>query len=171
MKKTMINYMQKGKFDDIYTPSYAIEPLLEFIPKGITVWECCDFGKSEITRLLKEHGCEVISTDKEENFFDYIPDKYFDMIITNPPYSLKDDFIKRCYEWNKPFCLLLPITALEGKKRGKMFRKYGIEVLVFDGRVEFLSSKKCNWFNTSWFCYKVLPDKLIFKELKKEKQE
>ena len=52
-----------------------------------------------------------------------------------------------------------------------MFRKYGIEVLVFDGRVEFLSSKKCNWFNTSWFCYKVLPDKLIFKELKKEKQE
>ena len=76
MKKAMINYIQKEKFDDIYTPSYAIEPLLEFIPKGITVWECCDFGKSEITRLLKEHGCEVISTDKEENFFDYIPNKY-----------------------------------------------------------------------------------------------
>lgn len=176
MKKAMINYIQKEKFDDIYTPSYAIKPLLKYIPKGITIWECCDFGKSEITRLLKEHGCEVISTDKEENFFEYVPDKHFDMIITNPPYSLKDDFIKKCYEWNKPFCLLLPITALEGKTRGAMFRKYGIEVMVFDGRVQFMENmvenygkkKSGNWFNTSWFCWNVLPDKLIFEELNKE---
>lgn len=167
MKKTMINYIQKEKFDDLYTPSYAIKPLLKYIPRNITVWECYDFGKSEITRLLKEHGCEVISTDKEENFFEYIPDKHFDMIITNPPYSLKDDFIKKCYEWNKPFCLLLPITALEGKTRGKMFRKYGIELIVLDKRVDFNGKGSC-WYNTSWFCYKVLPDKLIFEELNKE---
>jgi hypothetical protein len=176
MKKAMIDYAQKEKFDDIYTPSYAIKPLLKYIPKNITVWECCDFGGSEITRLLKEHGCNVISTDKEENFFKYQPKEHFDMIITNPPYSLKDDFIKKCYEWEKPFCLLLPITALEGKKRGEMFRKYGIEVLVFDGRVQFMGNiikdfnkkKNSNWFNTSWFCYKVLPKQLIFEELKKD---
>ena len=91
------------------------------------------------------------------------------MIITNPPYSLKDEFIKKCYEWNKPFCLLLPITALEGKTRGAMFRKNGIEVMVFDGRVEFMdgNKKNGNWFNTSWFCHNVLPQKLIFEELKK----
>lgn len=97
------------------------------------------------------------------------------MIITNPPYSLKDDFLEKCYEWKKPFCLLLPITALEGKKRGKMFREKGIEVLVFDGRVQFMENmikdydkkKSSNWFNTSWFCYNVLPKKLIFEELKK----
>ena len=53
MKKAMINYIQKEKFDDIYTPSYAIKPLLKYIPKGITIWECCDFGGSEITRLLR----------------------------------------------------------------------------------------------------------------------
>ena len=46
-----------------------------------------------------------------------IKKKWFDMIITNPPYSLKDEFIKKCYEWNKPFCLLLPITAFERKAR------------------------------------------------------
>lgn len=40
MKKAMINYIKKEKIDDIYTPEYAIEPLLEFIPKGITIWEC-----------------------------------------------------------------------------------------------------------------------------------
>ena len=49
------------------------------------------------------------------------------MIITNPPYSLKDEFIKKCYEWKKPFCLLLPITALEGKVRGKCLEKMVLE--------------------------------------------
>lgn len=168
MKKAMIDYIQKPKFDDIYTPAYAIKPLLKYIPKGITVWECTDYGKSEITRLLKEHGCKVISTDKEENFLEYEPKEHFDMIITNPPYSLKDEFLRKCYYWKKPFCLLLPITSLEGKKRGQMYRKYGIEVMVFDGRVEYLNNKKRNWFNTSWFCWKVLPKQLIFEKLEKE---
>ena len=44
MKKAMIDYIQKEKFDNIYTPEYAIKPLLEYIPKNITVWECCDPG-------------------------------------------------------------------------------------------------------------------------------
>ncbi len=176
MKKAMIDYIQKPKFDNLHTPAYAIKPLLKYIPKGITVWECTDYGKSEITRLLKEHGCKVISTDIEENFFEYIPKEHFDMIITNPPYSLKDEFLKKCYEWNKPFCLLLPITTLEGKTRGEMFRKNGVEVMVFDGRVQFMENmienynkrKSGNWFNTSWFCWKVLHKQLIFEKLEKE---
>ena len=94
------------------------------------------------------------------------------MIITNPPYSLKDKFIEKCYNFRKPFCLLLPITSLEGKYRGNLFRKNGIEVLVFDKRINFINcNKKNNWFNTSWFCHNVLPEKLIFEELKKEDKE
>ena len=52
MKKEsdLINYIQNDKFDDIYTPTYAITPLLKYIPKGITIWECCDFGKSDYFR-------------------------------------------------------------------------------------------------------------------------
>ena len=174
MKKALINYIQKEKTDDIYTPPYAIDPLLKYIPKGITVWECCDFGGSEITKKLKEHGCNVISTGIKENFFEYIPKEHFDLIITNPPYSLKDDFLERCYKLGKPFCLLLPITALEGKRRGKMFRNNGICVLVLDKRIDFLKhmgikTKSSIWFNTSWFCYGVLPEKLIFAEVNNEK--
>lgn len=167
MKHALINYIQNEKYDDLYTPEYAIIPLLKYIPKNITIWECCDFGKSEITRLLKEHGCKVISTDKEENFFEYIPNENFDMIITNPPYSLKDEFIEKCYSWKKPFCLLLPITALEGIKRGKMFKENGIELLIFDKRINYLK-KGSNWFNTSWFCWNVLPEKLIFEHLERK---
>lgn len=171
MKKAMIDYMKNIKNDELYTPEYAIKPLIKYLPKNKTIWECTDFGSSNITKILKENGYKVISTHKKD--FDFLIDKVdfeFDIIITNPPYSLKDEFIEKCYEYGKPFCLLLPLTSLEGIKRGQMYRKYGIELLVFDRRCNFIyeNAKKSNWFNTSWFCYKILPDKLIFEELKKE---
>lgn len=171
MKKAMINYMKNEKNDELYTPDYAIEPLLKYLPKDKIIWECTDFGESNITKVLKEHGYNVISTHKKDfDFLNETADFDFDMIITNPPYSLKDEFLKKCYEYGKPFCLLLPITSLEGIVRGNMFRKYGVELLVFDRRCNFIyeNTKKSNWFNTSWFCYHVLPNKLLFEHLEKD---
>lgn len=89
------------------------------------------------------------------------------MNITNPPYSLKDEFLKKCYEYKKPFALLLPITTLEGVTRNRLFKKYGIELLVFDKRINYMSNKKSCWFNTSWFCWHLLPHQLIFERLVK----
>jgi len=171
MKQAMINYVKNPKNDELYTPEYAIKPLLKYLDKfkGKTIWECTDFGSSNITKVLKENGFKVISTHIKDgkNFFDYEPEEY-DLIITNPPYSLKDNFLQRAYELNKPFCFLLPLTSLEGIKRGEMFRQYGIEVLVLDKRVNFMKEKKSCWFNTSWFCWNVLPKRLIFEKLNKE---
>ena len=168
MKKAMIDYMKNEKNDELYTPDYAIKPLLKYLPKNKIIWECTDFGNSNITKVLKENGYKVISTHKEN--FDFLIDKLnfeFDIIITNPPYSLKDEFIKKCYEYKKPFCLLLPITSLEGIERGKMFRENDIQLLVLDRRCNFIynNAKKSNWFNTSWFCWNILPKQLIFEEL------
>lgn len=172
MKKAMIDYKQKPIFDDIYTPEYAIKPLIKYLPKNVIIWECTDYGRSNITKVLRDNGYKVINTSKSEiDFLKDDVDFYFDIIITNPPYSLKDEFFKKCYEYNKPFALLLPITSLEGIKRGKMFRNNGIELIVLDKRVEFMENmikkKSGNWFNTSWFCWKLLNKELIFEELLK----
>ena len=110
--------------DEFYTPDYAVLPLLKYLPNNLVIWECTDFGESEISRILRENGYKVISTHKKD--FDFLtdtPEFDFDMIITNPPYSLKDQFIERCYQYNKPFALLLPITALEGVRRGGAISK------------------------------------------------
>ena len=92
MKQAMINYIQSEKNDELYTPLNAIIPLLKYLPddKKITIWECTDYGKSNITKVLKNCGYNVISTHISN--FDFLNDKPqfdFDMIITNPPYSLK----------------------------------------------------------------------------------
>ena len=173
MKQAMINYMKNPKSDEVYTPLYAVTPLLPYINKKWVIWEPTDFGQSKITEALKHNGNKVITShiNNDQSFFDYEPNEEYDCIITNPPYSLKTDFLKRAYELNKKFCFLLPITTLEGKARGKIYTEYNqeLELLVFDGRVEFYKGKNSIYFNTSWFCRGVLPNQLIFKQLIKPK--
>jgi len=167
MKRALIHYIKNCKNDEYRTPPHAVIPLIKYIPKGCVVWECTDNGDSFITKTLIEFGYNVISTSIREgfNFLTDVPDFDFDVIITNPPYSLKTEFLKKCYELGKPFALLLPITALEGVERGKLFRKYGIEVLVFDRRINYDDGRA--WFNSSWFCWKLLPERLMFVDLKR----
>jgi hypothetical protein len=169
MKQTMINTMQRPKFDSLYTPYYALEPLLEYadIKPGSTIWEPTDIPNNAIREYLEPMGFKVIGTT-----FDFLttpPGILYDYIITNPPYSLKDEFLKRAYDLGTPFAFLLPLTALEGVRRGKLWRKMGKDfgVIVLDRRVEF-QKKGGVWFNTSWFCYRMLPEQLMFAELIKE---
>jgi hypothetical protein len=167
VKQAMINYVKKKKHDHFDTPAYAVYPLLEYIPSKWVIWEPTDTtGNSEIARELKKHGNKVISTSRESfNFLTNEPDFEFDCIITNPPYTLKNQFIKKCFFHGKRWAMLMPLTALEGVERGRWFRDHGIELLVLDRRVEFTGGS-C-WFNTSWFCYRVLPHSLMFAELEK----
>lgn len=164
----MIDYMQKEKNDNLWTPVEAIYPLLRHLPnRRMKIWEPCDYGDSKITKILKENGHEVISTDIIHgfNFLTDTPTFDFEMVITNPPYSLKDNFLEKCYSYGKPFSLLLPLTALEGKWRGEMFSEMGISVIVLDKRINF-TSKKNVWFNTSWFCWNIFQNNtLVFESV------
>lgn len=166
MKQAMIKYMKTEKNDEIYTPKEAIIPILKYLDKTKIYWECTDFGDSNIKKVLVENGFKVIATNKEE--FDFLKDDpsfKFDVIITNPPYSIKNKFIKRCYELNKPFLLLLPITALEGKERNRLYKENGLEIIVLNKRINFMKEKKNVWFNTSWFCHKICNEQLNFEEV------
>jgi hypothetical protein len=172
MKQAMIDYVKKPKFDHFDTPDYAVYPLLRYLDPAWMVWEPTDTtGKSRIAAVLRKHGNMVISTGQgKADFLKDDPGFRFDCIITNPPYSIKDDFIFRAMALRTPFAFLLPLTALEGVRRSSMFRDMGKKfgVLVLDRRVEFTGGSV--WFNTSWFCYGILPQQLIFAELEKEKE-
>lgn len=149
-------FSKRGVFDELYTPSEAVEMILPYIPNGVkTIWECTAIKESKIVKVLQDYGYNVITSHIENgnDFFEYEPENY-DMIITNPPYSLKDKFLQRAYNLNKPFMFLLPLTTLEGIERGKMFNKKGIQVLIPNKRFNFKPEKNSGaWFQTSWFCF------------------
>jgi len=140
---------------DLYnTPREAVEIILPYIPKNVkTIWEpCC--GNFKISEVLIEKGYNVISTDITDldphDFLSYEPDEHYDLILTNPPFSLKNKILQRCFELKKPFFLLLPLTSLETKYRGELYKKYGITLYIIPYRVQFLAKKSIS-FNTSWF--------------------
>ncbi len=157
--------------DDFQTPPIAIEPLLPYLKKDWTIWECA-CGKGNLVKVLKQKNFKVIGTDilTGHDFLKWQPKKY-DCIITNPPYSLKQQFLERAYELGKPFAFLLPLTTFETQKRQALFKEYGLEVIFFNKRINFeIPSGKGSgaWFATMWLTWKLnLPSQLNFTELPK----
>jgi len=162
---------RKTYSNDFQTPEYAIEPLIPFLKKDWIIWECA-CGKGNLVNALKKRGFRVIGTDilDGRDFLKWQPSE-FDCIVTNPPYSLRYQFIKRAYELGKPWAMLMTLTTLEGKRQ-KLFRKYGIELLLLDKRVNFETPSGRGsgaWFPVAWFCWKLLPEKIVFGNLPKRR--
>lgn len=147
--------LAQGHSNDFQTPSEALEPLYPYLKKEWVIWEPAT-GKRNLELALCEHNFETIGTDiiMGKDFLTTDPPP-FDCIITNPPFSLKQQFLECCYELGKPFALLLPITTFETKKRQELFKKYGVEVIFFDKRINFETPNKVEkssaWFATAWF--------------------
>ena len=138
------NYKSKCSNNQNYsTPEYAIRPLLEIIPKDYTIWESC-CGEGNISKFFEKHGYKVISTDiiTGQDFFTYSPEQHYDIIITNPPFKLKDDFIERCIQLNKPFMLLLPLSVFESPKRIQMLKQIKVTIFMLPRRVNYINSSE-----------------------------
>jgi len=140
--------------DDFQTPKIGIEPLIKYLDKKWIIWECA-CGKGNLVTAFKEQGFKVIGSDISMgvNFLTQRPET-FDCIITNPPYSIKQQFLERCYFLGKPFALLLPLTTFETQKRQALFKKFGLEVIFLDRCINFQtpSGKGSGaWFATAWF--------------------
>lgn len=157
--------------DEVFTPKYAVLPLVKYIPNGSTIWCPFDTLESEYVKVFTENGYKVIHShiDEGKNFFEYEPKEY-DIIISNPPFSIKDDIIKHLYELDKPYAMLLPIPTLQGQKRFK-YMKDGLQILSFNKRINFYTDssrkeiQKGVSFGCTYFCKNFLPKDLILEEL------
>lgn len=110
--------------------------------------------------------------DEGKDFFSYEPDEPYDYIISNPPFSCKDEVLKRLYELNRPYAMLLPLPTLQGQKRFPYIKD--CEALIFDKRVQYFKDieqtevSKGASFGSIYICRNFLPNNLIFKELKRK---
>ena len=117
-------YGRKEK--DYYpTPPEVTVALLETlgIPKLFTIWEpAC--GRGHMVKTMESMGYHIIGTDIQ-NGTDFLkaPLVDCDWIITNPPFSLADKFIRRCWEHKKPFALLLKAQYWNAAKRITLFQE------------------------------------------------
>jgi hypothetical protein len=126
--------LQNQGHPDISRRRGAPDPLLPYLPDGL-IWEpAC--GKGNLLAAFGTAGRAVIGTDilGGHDFLSCQP-PLFDVICSNPPFSLKDEFLARCYELGKPFALLLPAIVFDSRERWALRKKYGLQLLLPDGRI------------------------------------
>ena len=159
------------------TPPYAVKGLMDFIeiPDGMKVWEPAA-GAGDLVKGLVDYGVdrEQILTSELEQGHDFFLDStmgYLGItanavsgepgqisIITNPPYSIKKDWIERCISIGVDWALLLPVESIgtPGLRELYQLSRCGdVSVIFFDTRVDFKMPDK-KWcesaaqFPTCW---------------------
>ncbi len=145
--------------DNYYTPTEALNPIVPILSKCMpkedyVIWEPCA-GKGHIVKFLEKKGYGIIGTDIEDghDFFNFTPDFWFDAIVTNPPFSLRNEFLQKCYSINKPFLLLLPENTIGSQTRYDMFEKYGFTLFMLRPRISYTGKYAVSnsSFHSHWF--------------------
>jgi hypothetical protein len=171
----IVQQIAKSKNDEFYTPSYAIKPILEYIKPNSKIWCPFDTEESLYVKVLSEAGHTVYYShisNGRDFFTSDVPN--CDYIISNPPYSLKSEVLKRLFEIGKPFAMLVCLNGLfENQKRFDMFKNNVFEVMYFNRRVSYFKDYKEQKemtnpaFPSIYLCSKMLPQQIVFKELSK----
>lgn len=131
------------------TDPKAVEILLENEKFHPYIWEpAC--GEGHISKVLKEHGYKVRSSDiidrgyEGTEILDFLKTKSsrddYD-IVTKPPYRYAKEFVEKAIEIlpmdGAKVAMFLKLTFLEGQARRELFKQYPPKtVYVFSGRVE-----------------------------------
>jgi hypothetical protein len=172
MSLKAINKDSKG--DEYYTPAYIVEILLPYIKeRGYqTIW--CPFDKewSEYVKVFKKEGLTVIHShvDDGHNFLEIEAPRQYDIIISNPPFSIKQEIFDKLVKLNKPFAILLSATSIQGAKFMQTLSKIKeLNFIMFDKRISYSGDRPSfpSWYFTSkllnsnqFYIYKEDPKKL-----------
>lgn len=163
-------------YDRCQTPAYALDPLLPYLPLHWIVWEPAA-GEGNIVRTLRDKGYGVAASELQEgqDFFHYEPPMW-QAIVTNPPYSIKYEWLAHCYALGMPFALLVPVETIGAKAAQRLMECHGAEILLLDKRVNFKMPNK-GWegsaaqFPVLWLCWKLLPAPIVYGRLTPRRDE
>ena len=151
------------KHDDYMTPKYAWENIQQFIPKDKVIWECF-YGDGKSGENLRELGFEVIHED-----IDFFENNLGDILISNPPFTLKKEVFERLIKLDKPFIMISSQQLLFTQYFKKIMKDKKLQLIIPPKRIEFIkiqdgeyvdTRNRCN-FDCFYYCYKMNLEKDI----------
>lgn len=164
--------------DEFYTPEYAIKPILKYLKMPCVVWCPFDTAESNFVKMLQRYavcGVSVVHTHiaTGDDFFSVDPPRC-DYIISNPPYSVKGQVLKRLFQIGKPFAMLVGVVGFfESQERFEMFRDNPFEIMYLNRRVAYFkdyTEQKPSLnppFSSVYICHNILPERIVFEEIDK----
>lgn len=152
------------KNDEYYTPKNEWLNIKKYIPKGKKIWEPFNSvenpGSFESSKYLREMGFSVIARpyDAKTGKNDFFKSNHGDIVVSNPPFTLKREVLTRLKELQKPFILILPLPTMNTIYFRKMFmndKDFGI--IIPKKRIDFNNKKNdtSNCFECAFYCWKV----------------
>ncbi len=157
--KNRQSYSSGSQKDDCQSPPYAILPLLPFIDPDWIIWEPAA-GEGYLVRAMQAHGLHVIDSDIKTNqdFYTWQPG-YWDVSITNPPWSEPAKWMAHCYTLGKPWALLLKTEVASNVRIQELQRNFGrMEHIYCNARIDYKMphkgwSAKGSFVNSHWYTW------------------
>jgi len=156
-----MNIMRKSNVDDYNTPKYVWKMLLDYLDldKNTTIYEPF-FSNGVSKTYLQQLGFNNVIHENEDFFENYVRYEY-NIILSNPPYTIKRNILKILYKIDKPFVLIMPTSIIN-----KLYIKsiFGanidkIQYIIPHKRIQFERldgyNQKRTCFDTLFFCYKM----------------
>lgn len=153
--------------DDYTTPKTAWENIKQYIPKDKIIWEAF-YANGTSGTYLTELGFNVIHEE-----IDFFENNKGDIIVSNPPFSIIKDIMKRLLILDKPFILILPLSKIN-TSYFREWRDKHLQIIIPRKRIQFIKlvnglppekqKNSCN-FDCLYYCYKMdLPKDIIWLE-------
>jgi hypothetical protein len=148
------------RHDDYMSPKYAWENIKQYIPKDKVIWEAF-YGDGSSGSDLKELGFNVIHEE-----IDFFENNKGDIVVSNPPFTLIPNILKRLVEIDKPFILIMPSPKINTQYFRKLFSdaKDPIQIIIPRKRIQFKKMvdgkipedyKSCCNFDCFYYCWKI----------------
>ncbi len=153
--------------DEYYTPKMLIDFLVPYLyEKGIIKILCpFDDETSNYVKLFKKYGFDVIygHINQGKDFFDkWWIEHDFDILISNPPFSKKNEIIRLLNDENINFMLLMNLMSINYQDFSETLRitnlNKNINFIIPNKKVSFNGNTSsfnsgyiCNCIEKNWF--------------------
>jgi len=139
------------------TPTWCVEAIVGQLvwPANPSILEPC-IGTGAITEVLERVSNDIewaeISLGRDFLTWDF--GRRFDFVITNPPFSLAQEFVDRSLELADCVVMLLPLSFLASRKRREWWRGRRPTALhVLSRRPSFTGDNRTDAMDYGWFVW------------------
>ncbi len=163
-------FVRSNPTDEWYTTREAVELIVPYLKLGGVERVLCPFDKaeSEFVNVLTENGFDVTYShiDTGTDFFEINNLGDYDAVVSNPPFSKREDILKRLFEADVRFALIINFNGLfDSNVRWDLFKNNSFELLIPKGRMGFFGENyKLSQpsHQSVYVCRGILPRQIVF---------
>tara|TARA_R110000737_G_scaffold92055_1_gene124797 strand:- start:89 stop:598 length:510 start_codon:yes stop_codon:yes gene_type:complete len=149
------------KYDDYMTPRSAWEAINKYLPKSSIIWEAF-YGDGTSGSILRDLGCFTVLHEP----IDFFENDRGQVIISNPPFTMKKEVFTRLKELDKPFIIICPSSMINTQYIRNLFSDtdHPLQIIIPRKRIQFIKmingvidpdQKRCCNFDCFYYCWKM----------------